>query len=216
MTYDEQHKTLLHWTREANNAVADIAFIQAFEKTRADYFAKTARPEELSDPSFNPIGRVSIRRLYSTSDALVLFCTKATEDTKESCNVLQLKNAILCGNSSPKSKARELIVEAFRSFESAGRCTKQILTLRNSWVAHSDKTMILGHDEIGTTIAEVIGCAQQIIHLITVLVTHSGIKEVGTVENPVLSDNSLIIRSAEIARIDAEEFWIANFSEWAK
>jgi len=76
--------------------------------------------------------------------------------------------------------------------------------------------MILGHDEIGTTIAEVIGCAQQIIHLITVLVTHSGIKEVGTVENPVLSDNSLIIRSAEIARIDAEEFWIANFSEWAK
>ncbi|WP_417258186.1 hypothetical protein [Celeribacter sp.] len=161
------------------------------------------------------MGRVAIRRLDTTTDTLVLFCTKTIEDTQHSHNVKQLKNFLLDGlNPVESAETKTKIHNAFRKFNTDSRpYSKTIKEFRDEVAAHSDKNFIQGERDEYAPIRDLITFAEMIVNLIELLTDNAIIE---ALDYSVISDKTLTLLPYSSLHEDALAFWRNNFLEWAK
>jgi hypothetical protein len=205
---------LRDWVVEGSAAVQDIAYIEAFEDVRQDYVDKQqAIGHELRDPSFSPIGRVAIHSLFRKRLTLILFCWKIIDKHRDASKINSLKNAILADQTLSDFQ-REKITSEFRGFDKRYGDDERIKRVRKKIVAHTDLATLIENDIISLAVRDVLGFARAAIVLINTLLNYSNIEPLGTVENPIESDPSIVLNSHELASIDARHFWEHNFDAW--
>ena len=86
--------------------------------------------------------------------------------------------------------------------------------LRSKLVAHIDYDFLLDQKQESLKIEQLLQTTEMIIGLVDLLAAQ--FKKIGTVENPTVCDNSLVVTPSKFSELDAEEFWQVTFGQWAK
>lgn len=212
MSEDEQLEVMRYWVSEASHARRNIAFIRGFEEIRRRYIKSLPPTEEPKNPAYNPVGRVTVAMLNVALDALILFSFKAF-DQRSQASLQNLKNAV--SRNAANDGRRDDVTEAFKQFQSREKMVMEVLVrLRSKLVAHIDYDFLLDQKQESLKIEQVLQTTDMIIGLVDLLAAQ--FKKIGTVENPTVCDNSLVVTPSKFSELDAEEFWQVTFGQWAK
>jgi len=205
----ESIDALRYWVREATIAVQGVAYIEAFEANRAKYYNSKDAKSELSNPEYNPQGRMAIMCLRAVTDSLILFCGKAVDADCRTLRISKLKNDMVENERLSAAGMNSYEINKFFSERKKilKRKTDKISTLRNKLVAHVEIDPALNGAIEGTP-KMIIEASNEVIEHIKCLEEYSGFASSG--------DNLKFARHAKSARDDAEEFWASNFALWAK
>lgn len=215
MSPEEQLEILRYWIFEGSFAIDDVAFIEKYEQVRARYVAeRRAKGLDLRNPWLNSSGRIAQQRLFQARTTLVIFCCKAMDQDNQSASLGKLKNSIL-RNDNLCNARRNRIIQGFRHFQRNHGSDERIKSIRDKIFAHSDLNEILQGQLPKFNLRELIEYSRAVTTLIATLADYSALVPKGTAENPIVSDNSLVLQPVEIAEMDALEFWEKNFDEWS-